>query len=320
MTAGDYYSILGVDRKATDKEIKQAYRKLARRYHPDVNPGDNSAEARFKEINTAYEVLSDSKKRKAYDKYGDKWPYADQLDAQQQQFSFGGFADFPGFSGFTGGPGQDVKFEFVDLGDLSDMGSYTDLGSIFTNFARGAGTGTESRRPRRGQNVEYSTEVTLEEAYNGSTRTVQDVTGQRLEVKIPPGVRDGSRVKVSGKGEPGPGGGPRGDMFLVISVRPHAIFERKGNDIYVDVSVSLTHVVLGGEVEVPSPKGKHLALNIPPETQNGKIFRLKGQGMPKMGDTSKGDLFAKVKVVLPEKLSEREKELFQELKKLRPKG
>ena len=312
----DYYSILGVSKTASDKDIKQAYRRLARKYHPDVNPGNKSAEARFKEINTAHEVLSDPKKRKAYDKYGDKWQYADQLDAQQQQNPFSGFTDFSGFQGFARPSGQHTTFEFVDL---NDSGDYNDLGSIFSNFVRGS-TRTASHRPRRGQNVEFGTEVTLEESYNGTIRVIQDITGHRLEVKVPPGVKDGSRVKVTGKGELGPGGGPRGDLYLVITVKPHATFERKGDDLYVDVPVTLADAILGGEVSVPSPKGRQLALTIPPETQNGKVFRLKQQGMPKMGDNTKGDLFAKVKVVLPEKLTPREKELFQELKKLRPRG
>ena len=313
MASKNYYDVLGVSKTASDKEIKQAFRKLARKHHPDVNPGDKSAEARFKDINTAFEVLSDPKKRKAYDKYGDNWPYADQLDAQQQG-PFGGFSDF---SNFSRRPGQGTRVQFVDFGDLGD---YSDLSDIFTTFARGAGARAAPQRPRRGRNVEYPTEVTLEEAYHGTTRIVNDVLGHRLEIKVPPGVKDGSRIKVSGKGEPGPGEGPRGDLYLVVSVRPHAVFQRKGNDLHVDVSVPLTDAVLGGEASVPSLKGKSLSLKIPPETQNGKSFRLKQQGMPVMGDTAKGDLIAKIKVVIPENLTQREKELFEELKKLRPKG
>ena len=317
MGTKDYYDILGVSRTASDKDIKQAYRKLARKYHPDVNPGDNSAESRFKEVNTAYEVLSDAKKRKAYDKWGENWPYADQLEAQHNQSPFGGYTDFAGFHGFKGQPGQSAHFEFIDLNDLGD---YSDLGSIFSNFARGASAKTASQRPRRGQNVEYKTEVTLEEAYHGTTRTLQDPTGSRLEVKIPPGVKNDSRVKISGKGGPGPGGGPRGDLYVVTTVSPHGVFERKGDDLYVDVSVPLTDAVLGGEVSVPSPKGKSLSLKIPPDTQNGKVFKLKQQGMPKMGDATSGDLFAKIKIVLPDNLTDKERELFQELKRLRPSG
>jgi len=313
MSSKNFYDVLGVSKTASDKEVKQAFRKLARKHHPDVNPGDKSAEARFKDINTAFEVLSDPKKRKAYDKYGENWQYADQLDAQQQ----GPFGGFSGFSDFSKRSGQGTRVQFVDFGD---MGDYNDLSDIFTNFARGAGARAAPQRPRRGRNVEYPTEVTLEEAYNGTTRIVDDVLGHRLEVKVPPGVKDGSRIKVSGKGEPGPGEGPRGDLYLVVSVRPHAVFQRKGNDLHVDVSVPLTDAVLGGEASVPSLKGKSLSLKVPPETQNGKSFRLKQQGMPVMGDTAKGDLIAKIKVVIPDKLTQREKELFEELKKLRPKG
>lgn len=305
MAGKDYYKILGLNRSATDKDIKQAYRKLARKHHPDVNPGDKSAEARFKEINSAYEVLSAPEKRKKYDKYGDQWQYADQFEAQQGT-PFGGSG---GFSGFKAGPG--ATYEFVDP---SDMG---DLGDLF-GFARGFGTKTKTRRPRRGQDIEYATEVTLEEAYSGSTRVVTDMTGHRLEVKIPPGVNNGSRIKVAGKGEPGIGGGPSGDLYLVVSVKPHQTFQRRDGNLYVEVSVPLIDAVLGGEVEVSSLKGK-LSLKIPPETQNGKVFRLAGQGMPKIGANKKGDLLAKVNVMLPQKLTDKEKELFSQFRQLRKK-
>ena len=305
MAGKDYYNILGLNRSATDKDIKQAYRKLARKHHPDVNPGDKSAEARFKEINSAYDVLSDPEKRGKYDKYGDQWQYSDQFEAQRGT-PFGGSG---GFSGFKAGPG--ATYEFADL---SDMG---DLGDLF-GFARGFGTKTKTRRPRRGQDIEYAAEVTLEEAYSGSTRVVTDMTGHRLEVKIPPGVNNGSRIKVAGKGEPGIGGGPSGDLYLVVSVKPHQTFQRRDGDLYVDVSVPLIDAVLGGEVEVSSLKGK-LSLKIPPETQNGKVFRLAGQGMPKIGANKKGDLLAKVNVMLPQKLTDKEKELFSQFRQLHKK-
>ena len=305
MAAKDYYNILGLNRSATDKDIKQAYRKLARKHHPDVNPGDKSAEARFKEINSAYDVLSDPEKRGKYDKYGDQWQYSDQFEAQRGT----PFGRSGGFSGFKAGPG--ATYEFADL---SDMG---DLGDLF-GFTRGFGTRTKTRRPRRGQDIEYAAEVTLEEAYSGSTRVVTDMTGHRLEVKIPPGVNNGSRIKVAGKGEPGIGGGPSGDLYLVVSVKPHQTFQRRDSDLYVEVSVPLIDAVLGGEVEVSSLKGK-LSLKIPPETQNGKVFRLAGQGMPKIGANKKGDLLAKVNVMLPQKLTDKEKELFSQFRQLRHK-
>ena len=299
MAGKDYYSILGVNRNASDKEIKQAFRKLARKHHPDVNPGDKSAESKFKEINSAYEVLSDPEKKKKYDRFGENWQYAEQ------------FAGQPGAP--HGFPGRGANFEYVDFSDMGDLG---DLSDLFGGFTKGFGTRTKTRRPRRGQDVEYAAEVTLEEAYHGSTRVVTDMTGHRLEVKVPPGVKDGSRVKVTGKGGPGSNGGTNGDLFLVTMVKPHRVFQRKESDLNVDISVPLTDAVLGGEVAVPTLKGKNLALTIPPETQNGKVFRLAGQGMPKMGASKNGDLFAKVNVVLPQKLTDREREIFQQLKEM----
>jgi molecular chaperone DnaJ len=333
MAAKDYYNLLGLGKTATDKDIKAAYRRLARQYHPDVNPGNKDAEARFKLINEAYEVLSDAGKRKKYDKYGDKWEYADQFaQAPQQQ---------PGSSRrFTQEPSSDGPFQFDE----------SDLEGIFGNiFGGGVGGATRARpRPaRRGEDIESPIEVTLEEAYNGTLRNlsiqtpdvcsacrgagrIQTVpcaacrgTGsapklKRLEVRIPPGVRTGSRIRIPGKGQPGPMGGSPGDLYLVTTVRPHKLFERKDDDLYVDVPVPLTTAMLGGEVQVPSPKGTRFALRIPPETQNEKIFRLAGQGMPHLGDTIRGDLLAKVKVVLPTNLTQPEREMFHRLKDLRP--
>jgi len=328
MAGKDYYKILGVNRDASEKEIKQAYRKLARKYHPDVNPGDKSAEAKFKEINGAYEVLSDKDKRKKYDLYGDQWQYADQ-------FAKAGAQQTP-FWDFSQGGARSFRFEG---GDFS---------SIFGDLFQGFGTRTSSRRARqrRGRDIDHPVEVTLEEAYHGTKRIlslqVEELcpscsgTGRiqnaicsvcrgsgaanrlkNLEVKIPPGVKDGSRVRIAGKGEPGYGGGKSGDLYLVTSVKPHRLFERKGDDLYVEVAVPLTVAVLGGEVQVSTLKGK-LALKIPPETQNGRAFRLTGQGMPHLGNSSYGDLMARVKVVLPTNLSEEEKKLFEKLGQLRP--
>jgi len=326
MAGKDYYSILGVNRNASEREIKQAYRKLARKYHPDVNPGDKSAEARFKQINEAYEVLSDKENRQKYDQFGDQWQYADQ-------FAQAGYQQTPFWNFSQAGGAQRFHFEEADLGSLFD--------DLFRS-------GTRSRRvrPRRGQDVDSPVEVTLEEAYHGAKRTIAlrseepcsscQGTGRiqnmpcsvcrgsgvvsavkRLEVRIPPGVKEGSRVRIASKGKQSYAGGASGDLYLVVSVKPHRRFERRGDDLFEEVAVPLTVAVLGGEIQVPTLKGK-LALKIPPETQNGRAFRLAGQGMPHLGDSTHGDLLAKVSIILPTKLSEEEKELFKQLSQLRP--
>ena len=334
MAGKDYYKVLGVSRTATDKEIKATYRRLARQYHPDVNPGNKAAEEKFKAINEAYEVLSDPEKRKKYDQYGDQWQYADQFAeaARQRQSAPGGWS----FTQEREGP-QSFTFEEGDIN------------SIFEDLMGRAGTGFRRRtaRPRRGQDLEYPIEITLEEAYNGTLRNISIQTEvpcsacggtgriqnlpcsvcrgsgvvpqvKRLEVKIPAGVNNGSRVRIAGKGEPGPAGGPPGDLYLIISIMPHNLFRRKEDDLYLDIPVSLTTAMLGGEVQVPTLKGTKLALKIPPETQNERVFRLSGQGMPHPGDSARGDLLVTVKVVLPTELSAQEKELFRQLRELRP--
>ncbi len=332
MAGKDYYDILGINKGATEKEIKQAYRRLARKYHPDVNAGDKTAEARFKEINEAHEILSDKEKRAKYDKYGDKWQYADQFEeASRQQSQYWDFGQGGGSAHFGG-----------DIGGLDRI--------IEEMFGGGGGgrTHTFHRQPRsrRGQDLESPIEVTLEEAYSGTSRTISlqfeepcsacqgsgriqnlpcsvcrgagVVPGiKRLEVKIPAGVHTGSRVRVAGKGQPGYGGGTSGDLYLKITVRSHPTFERHGDNLHVTIPVPLATAVLGGEVQVPTLKGK-LSLKIPPETQNGRVFRLKGQGMPNLGKDTRGDLLAKVNAVLPTKLSDTEKELFRQLSEIRP--
>ncbi|NQT71872.1 MAG: DnaJ domain-containing protein [Chloroflexi bacterium] len=289
MAKKDYYQVLGVNRGASEKEIKQAYRKLARKYHPDVNPGDASTETKFKEVNEAYEVLSEPDKRKKYDRFGDQWQHADQFTGAGGRNPFGGR-----------GPGN-VHFEFGDSGG----GFESIFGDLFGGF--GGATGARAR-PQRRRSVEHPVEITLEEAFSGTTRMI-NVGGRRLEVKIPAGVDNGSKVRINQT---------TGDIHLVISVRSHKRFERKGDNLHVEMPVSLASAILGGEIEVPTLSGKKLALKIPPETQNGKSFRLGKQGMSKLNKKGeRGDLFAKVQVVLPTELTESEKKLFEELRELR---
>ncbi len=285
----DYYKILGVPRDADDRTIKQTYRRLARKHHPDVSKAKGSAD-RFKEINEAYEVLSDSEKRKRYDSLGPDW----QRYAQAGTGPFQGFSvhDLGGFSDF---------FRTI-FGDLGVRG-----GDVFTEF-RGARRRGPGFQPARGEDAEAAVEVSLEDAFSGSRRTFT-VDGRRLEVKIPAGVDTGSRVRVPGVGN--------GDLYLSVTMRPHPLFERKGDDLYLELPLTVAEAALGTEVRVPTLKGS-VAMKIPPETSGGKTFRLPGYGMPHLKGGGTGDQYVKIKVVLPSGLTAREKALFEELGRLRP--
>jgi DnaJ-class molecular chaperone len=302
--AKDFYATLGVNKGASEKDIRSAYRRLARKLHPDVNPNDKTSEAQFKEINAAYDVLGDKDKREKYDKYGDNWEHADEIERMQR--SRGGRGGAWSFSSNGGNVQFDEDF---------------DLGSIFGGIFGGGAGGRRGRTQAsmRAPDVEQPVEVTLDEALTGATRTLMAEgdhgDSRRLEVKIPPGVDNGSRVRIAGEGQPG-FDGRRSDLYLVITVRPHARYDRKGDDLYTDVEVPLTTPVLGGEVEVQA-LDKKVALRLPAGTQNGQTFRLTGLGMPKLGDAGKrGDLFARVRVRLPQKPGDRERALFEELKGL----
>lgn len=328
----DYYKILGVAKGASADDIKKAFRKLARKYHPDVNPGDKKAEERFKEINEAYEVLSDADKRRKYDTLGPNW---------MEQFGPGsGFSGRRSSGGFRGTP-----FNFDSSSSFSDF-----FETLFGNSAPGMGaSGTRPRtdfRRRAGDNIEQPVEVTLQEAFVGGTRTFtiqstevcpicrgigeiggkactncngqgQIARSKRIQVKIPAGVDTGSKIRVAGEGQPGIGGGPRGDLFLVISVKPDSVFERKGDDLQLDFEVELVTAMLGGEAPIPLLDGRKVTLTIPPETQNGRIFRLAGKGMPRLRGEGNGNLYARLKVVLPMRLTSEERELFEQLARIR---
>jgi curved DNA-binding protein len=295
MAKKDYYNVLGVRRDASDKEIKQTYRRLARQYHPDVNPGDVSAEQKFKEISEAYSVLSHPDSRKKYDRFG------------HQAFANGFDPSFARDGGFGGGQ-TNVKDFFAG------RTSFDGLSSILEELW-GGGRQRTQQTPMPGQDLEQTVELSFEEAVRGTTAQVQvirrDGGTERLQVKIPPGVDTGSKVRVAGKGESGRYSGPSGALYLVIRVRPHAYFTRQGSDILCDVPVTLTEVLLGAKIEVPTIDGK-TTMTLPTGTQNGRQFRLRGKGVPALHGGGQGDHYVTVQVVLPEKLDVRSRELLEE--------
>ena len=327
----DYYQTLGVAKTASDKELKQAYRKLARKHHPDVNPGDKAAEARFKEINEAYEVLGDPEKRRKYDELGANWRMYEQ--AQQQ----GGFAGGNPFAGAgagggawninMGGPGG--GYRTMSEEEMQDLfGNEDPFSDFFKTFfgggggaASGAGRARQGRAPRtqKGRDIEHEVELTLEEAYHGATRRISIKQGghaRSVDVRIPVGVKDGSRVRAAGEGESGVNGGASGDLYLRVRIRPHPVFERKGTDLHAKVAVPVTTAVLGGEAQVPTLTGS-VRLKIPETTQSGQVFRLKGHGMPAVGKPDdRGDLYATVEVQLPRSLTKEQREHYDALAKL----
>ncbi len=281
----DYYATLGVARGATEKDIRSAFRKLARKHHPDVNDSDPASEEKFKEINEAYTVLSDAESRRKYDRYGDDWKRADQF----------------GQSGRRGG------FSYSNMGDMGGGVRGFNFEDLF------GGMGGHDVKPPPS---EYPVSITLEEAFQGASRRLRMQDGRRLEVTIPPGVDNGSKVHISSKASRG------SDFYLVVSVKDHAKFRRQRKDLYVEVEAPLDDAVLGGELTVPTLTG-WLALTIPKGTQNGSRFRLAGQGMPALNNSAnnprgdvdhRGDLFATLKVKLPSEFTEEEIDLFQMLR------
>ncbi len=290
----DYYKILGVSRNASLDEIKRAYRKLALQYHPDRNPGDKKAEERFKEINEAYQVLSDPQKRARYDQLGESYSRWAQSGAP---------GDFD-WSAWTQ-PGA------VDLEDLFGEG----FSEFFRAIFGGMGIASGGRRSARTAVPRYEQPVTisLREAYSGTKRYLE-IGGRRVEASIPPGARDGTKVRLRGIGPTGPDGRP-GDLYLVIQVMEDPLFERKGDDLYTQTTVDVFTALLGGEAEVTTLEGR-LLLTIPPGTQPDQLFRLAGRGMPLLKNPQqKGDLYVRVKVQIPKQLSPRQRALLEEARR-----
>jgi curved DNA-binding protein len=292
--AKDYYKTLGVPRDANEKDIKKAFRRLAKQYHPDTNPNNPSAEAKFKEINEAYEVLGDATKRAQYDRFGPDF-------AQVAN----GFNARPGAAGQRGGaPFNNVDFGESGFGDLFE--------SLFGNFGRSARPGSTAGR-MDGGDLTHEVMITLREAYEGAVRHITK-GDRRIRVNIPPGADNGTKVRLANEGEPGGGGGRTGDLYLVVKVEPDAQFERRGDDLNVDVKVDMFTALLGGEIRVPT-LARPVKLKIPAGTQSGKRFRITGKGMPKLKTPDQfGDLYARVLITVPENLTPLQRELVEQLR------
>jgi curved DNA-binding protein len=301
----DYYRILGVNKSATEKEIKSAYRKLAQKYHPDRNPGDKKAEDKFKEINEAYEVLGDPQKRAKYNQLGSSYAQWERAGRP------GGGFDFSQWMGGMGGTGG-TRVEYRDLNDLFGGGFSDFFNSLFGGGFGEATTRTSSGRIR-GEDMEQPVEISLEDAYRGTERMLTKGE-RRLTVKIPPGARTGTKVRVAGEGGLGR---TSGDLYLVVKVSPHTRFRREGDDLHVDVPVELYTALLGGEARVPTLNGD-VRLTIPPETQSGTTFRLAGKGMPRLRQPNEhGDLYAHAVIRIPSHLTDEERTLISQLAALR---
>lgn len=300
----DYYKILELDKSASQDDIKKAYRKLARKYHPDMNPGNKEAEKKFKEINEANEVLSNAENRAKYDKYGEHWKHGEEYEkAQQQQRqyqqsqNYGG--GFEGFSGANFGEGED----------------YSDFFQSMFGGGQGFGRSSQGRSSGKfkGQDISAELNLNLRDAANTHQQTF-DINGKKVRITIPAGVYDGQQIKLKGYGNPGFNGGPNGDLYITFSITPDAKFERNGDDLKTNIDLDLYTAILGGDVKVDTLNGT-VNLKVKPETQNGTTVRLKNKGFPVYKkDGQFGDLFVTYHIKLPTNLTEKQKELFEQLK------
>ena len=307
----DYYKILGVEKSATDAELKKAYRDMAKKYHPDKNPGNKSSEEKFKEISEAYEVLKDPDKRKKYDQLGSNWK-------QYQNAGTGSTDDWFRQYASGGQPGASYQYS-GNLGDLfGNVGGFSDF---FESFF-GAGNRRQSgesvfNRARKGSDYEANLNLTLEEAYSGGERQIS-VDGRKLNIKINQGTREGKVLRLKSQGAPGVHGGEKGDLYLTVHLLDHPFYEIKEDDLYYNLDVDLYTAVLGGKIQFQALNGKKINLTIPKESENGKLLKIKNMGMPKENyKNSYGDLYIRLNVQIPKKLTSEETKLFEKLASLR---
>jgi DnaJ-class molecular chaperone len=325
----DYYATLGLTKSATDVEIKRAYRKLARQHHPDLNPGDKAAETRFKEINEANEVLGDPEKRRKYDELGANWRAYEQAPAGAGAASqYGPFQQAGG-----------TRYRTMTPEEMEDLfGGQDPFSDFFHTFFGGAGPGSASgraggarrgggrtaTRSRRGQDLEQAVDLTLEEVNGGTSRRLriqQDGRDRTVEVRIPAGVKDGARVRAAGEGGPAAEGGQAGDLYLTVRVLPHSQFERRGQDLYRRVEMPLLTAILGGEITVPTLGGSPVRLRVPELTGQGRVFRLRGHGLPAVGKPDeRGDLYVTADLRIPAKLTDEERTHYEALKAIQDRG
>jgi curved DNA-binding protein len=301
----DYYKILGVDKNATKDDIKKVFRRLAKKYHPDKNPGDKASEEKFKEVTEANEVLSDPEKRKKYDQLGSNW---------KQYQNAGAEANYGHRNYQAGNQGDGVNYSgnFDEL--FGNVGGFSDF---FESFFGGGTSHSRQSHPRKGKNYEATLSISLEEAHHGTEKEFI-LDGKKIRIKIAPGIEHGKRLRLKNQGSEGISGGEKGDLYITLNIDNHAQFERKGNDLYCNLEVDLYTAMLGGKKPLKTLDGKTINVNIPPETESGSTFRIKEMGMHHSNDTKlKGDLFVNINVKLPKHLSSKEIELFKELSLLR---
>ncbi len=331
--AKDYYQILGLDKSATKEEIKRAFRKLARKFHPDVNPGESKSGEKFKEINEAYSILNDDKKREMYDKFG--VVEGDPSSYQQWGGQPGGgvYQGPDGKTYYYSSSGGAPNFDFSSIFGGSRRGRsssrfggfdfFNDLGDIFDVFSRRGGSTRArsspfSNRPREGEDLRYDMEIDFMNAFYGGERQIQyqdpsSGSMTKLKVKIPKGIKDGQKLRLKGKGMPGERGGTPGDLYININIKPHPDFMLEGDDLYIEKEIPFTTAALGGHIEVKGVE-KSLSVSVPPGTSDSSFLRLKNQGYPIVGTDKRGNLLVKIKVQVPKKLNKRQKELLQDLK------